>query len=268
MKEIEHIEGKEFCVEFSSIEEFYDYLCNTPFNDAFKNATHHSIAETYKFTKTHSFDEAVNLMRNGWDDMAQELTKQLSAKKISVQHGTKTRSVYDVAGFQACVPRYLQGIPTNMINQRKMPVKDKVITINKSIGYPGNIKTDVIIEESVKALQIVKKLESQGFRVNLNLIHGTEHGGVRICTKIRVKKANERLNISKLAFCFVHPSMLRRLMFRFIEVYPKVTSGFVGGYGYVTSTKNLKFFCEGDFLIPSFVKQDVNDITDLEIFRA
>ena len=52
-------------VEYKSIAEFYDYLCTTPFNDVFRWSKHSSVDGSESFTKTKSFDEAVDLMKNG-----------------------------------------------------------------------------------------------------------------------------------------------------------------------------------------------------------
>ena len=151
-----------------------------------------------------------------------------------------------------------------MINKKMVPIKQKVITLNKSIDYNCCVDADQIIEESVKAMQIVKKLEAQGYRCNLNIVLGSEAGGKQFVMKIRIKSANEKLNVSKLAFPLVHPSMLRRLFFRFIEVYPKVTSNFVvNGYGRPASSSQLRDVFKGEYLIPNFVKKDVNTIQTL-----
>lgn len=264
---IEKINGKNYYTEFKSIEEFYKYLCDTPFNDAFRWSRHSSVDSGYSFTQTYSFEEAASLLKNGWDDMAKKLTEKLKAKQTDVVYGKKQKTVYDVCGYQASVPRYLQGIPTNMVNKINIPVKQKVITINKCVNYNGLVSIESIVEESIKALQIVKKLEAQGLRVNLNVILGSEKD-VRLVTKVRIKSANERLNISKLAFCLVHPSMLRRLLFRYIEVYPYTTRQFVSGYGTPVTNSEMKQFCKGEYLIPAFVEEDVNSLKDMEYYMA
>lgn len=263
----ETIQGNDYCVEFKSIEEFYNYLCNTPFNNAFKNSIKGSADNDFEFRGTHSFEEAVELLHNGWADMSKQLEKSLLAQKISVGDGFKTKSSYDVVGFQACVPRYLQGIPTSMINQKRVINKQRTITINKSINYSGTIQTSQIIEESIKVLKVIKKIEAQGIKVNLNVILGTSEN-INVYCKVRIKNANERLNVSKLAFCLVHPSMLRRIFFRFIEVYPHITKQFVVGYGRPVGNARMLEKCEGEYLFPAFIFDDINNLTDLEKFKA
>lgn len=255
-------------IEYDSLEEFYKYICDTPFNEAFRWAVHKSVEGRESFTKTKSFEESVSLMKNGWEDMAQNLTKKLKVIENEVQPSTKRKTVYDVAGYQCSVPRYLQGLPNSMVRTTNIPAKQKIITVTKSIDYNGGTTTEEIVQESVKALQVVKKLEAQGYRINLNVAVGTNKSinsssDGRFLLKIRIKNASERLNVSKLAFPLVHPSMLRRLIFRWIEVYPKITKEFVGNYGYPTRDEAMKQALNGEYLLPAFMK-DVSSINSLD----
>lgn len=254
-------------VTFDSINEFHDYIKDTPLNDVFRWQTLNSSAKSpsrTKFTGTKSFEEAEDILKNGWDDMAEKLEKRLKVKTNDIAMGVKRKPCYGVAGYQACVHRYLQGIPTNMISQKLIASKQKVVTIIKSIGYNCSVEKETIIEESVKAMEIIKKVESQGFRCNLDVAFPVEAGNLKILVKIRVKKANERLNVSKLAFPLVHPSMLRRLIFRFIETYPDITSSFLSGYGCPLLTSEVKgILKDNEILIPAILKTNVEDIKDI-----
>lgn len=257
-------EKKTEIIEYDSLQEFYKYLCDTPFNDAFRWATHDSVSGSKQFTKTESFDEAVQLFKNGWSDMASKLVQKLKIIESKTEPTMKPRNKLDVCGYQAVVPLYLQGVPNCMVNKKMVPVKQKVITLNKSIDYNGGTSADEIINESIKAMQIVKKLEAQGFRCNLNIVLGSTEPSIKLYMKVRIKSANEKLNISKLAFPLVHPSMLRRLFFRFIEVYPSVTKDFVYGYGHPAKSHELRDVFKGEYLLPNFIMKDVNTITGIE----
>lgn len=268
----EQINSKTEVIQFDSLQEFYKYICDTPFNDAFRWVSHSSVTGDKHWTKTESFDEAVQLFKNGWSDMATKLVQRLKVIESKTEPTMKPRNKLDVCGYQAIVPLYIQGVPNNMMNKKMVPVKQKVITLNKSLDYSGSVSSDKIIEESIKAMQIVKKLEAQGFRCNLNIALGTTAGWGKeekqFIIKVRIKSANEKMNISKLAFPLVHPSMLRRLFFRFIEVYPNVTKNFVDGYGHPATSNELRNVFVGEYLLPNFIKKDVNTIntiTDLEM---
>ena len=253
--------------EFSSIEQFYKYLCDTPFNDAFRWSSHSSVNGDYYFTKTRTFEDAVDLLKNGWDSMTPTLVQKLN---IATKHDApvmKQRNVLSVSGYQPVVPLYLAGVPTNMISKQLVAVKSKVINVTKLVNYSGGTSVDTMIEESIKAMQIVKKLEAQGYRCNLNVALGTQED-VRLICKVQIKSANERLNVSKLCFPMVHPSMLRRLFFRFIEVNPETTQRFVHGYGRPVKFEEMKKAFPGDIIIPSVLTTDIDKITDLESLQA
>lgn len=260
----EQINSKTEVIEFDNLKEFYDYLCKTPFNEAFRWEKHSSVDGDKHWTKTESFDEAVQLFKNGWSDMASNLVQKLKVIESKTEPMMKPRNKLDVVGYQPIVPLYLQGVPNNMMNKKMVPVKQKILTLNKSIDYHGGVSANQIVEESIKAMQIVKKLESQGYRCNLNIVLGTSAGwgkdAKQFIIKLRIKSANEKLNVSKLAFPLVHPSMLRRLFFRFIEVYPHVTKNFTHGYGAPATSSEMRNIFKGEILLPNFITKDVNQI--------
>ena len=264
----EKINTKTEIVQYDSLKEFYDYLVTTPFNEAFCWANHSSVTGCYKFTKTNDFEEAIQLFKNGWSDMASNLVQKLKVIESKTEPTMKPRNTLNVCGYQAIVPLYLQGVPNNMVDKKMVPIKQKVITLNKSIDYNFGVSSDKIIEESIKAMQIVKKLEAQGYRCNLNIVLGTTAGygkkEKQFIVKVRIKSANEKMNISKLAFPLVHPSMLRRLFFRLIEVYPNVTKDFTNGYGSPASSWEMRKMFEGEYLLPNFIKKDISKINGIE----
>ena len=77
----EQVNTKTEAVQYDSLHEFYEYLINTPFNEAFCWAKHSSVDNDYYFTKTRDFSEAVELFKNGWSDMAGKLVQGLKLLK-------------------------------------------------------------------------------------------------------------------------------------------------------------------------------------------
>lgn len=249
--------------EFDSLNDFEHYITTVPLNEAFRWEKLQSVSHGFKFTQTNSYEEATQLFKNGWNKMAQELTTKLKVAQNQVVNAEVQKILYDVVGFQASVPRYLQGIPTSMVNKKRVPVKQKVITLNKDISYNCLTTTEDIIEASTQTLQLIKRIEAQGIRVNLNLVFGITSSNTKEIVKIRLKSANERLNISKLAFPLVHPSMLRRLLFRYIEVAPTVTKQYVGTYGRPLDGSQLKTYCKDEYVLPRLFNGNLASLGDL-----
>lgn len=257
--------------EFKSIREFEEFITETPENKVFKGHNLSSKEEfwwTVNFTKTKSFDEAIDLLHNGWTDKARELTKKLKAVERDMAPIMKQQRCISVAGYQPVVPLFLAGQPANMVGTRMQSVKQKVVTLVKSISYNGNIEPEEWTEQGLKALAVVKKLEANGLRVNIDIVRGgydPDNYSNGIACKVRVKNANERLNISKLAFTMCHPSIQRRLMFRFTEVYDKVTTGYRSTYGMTFTTSDWKKVLDQkrEYLLPSFINGDVDKVKDV-----
>ena len=254
---------KAYVREFSSLNDFETYITNTPLNDTFRWAKLASVSGSEEFTGTHSYEQAVEMFKNGWQSKAEELTKKLKVIQNQVIDAQVQKVLFDVVGFQASVPRYLQGIPTNMVNKKLVPIKQKIVTINKDISYNCGVTTEQIVEASIQTLQLVKRIEAQGIRVNLNLIWGVKASGSNEIVKVRLKSANERVNISKLAFPLVHPSMLRRLCFRYLEVAPTITHGYLYGYGSPLDGSQLKTYCKDEYVLPRLFNGDLSKLGDL-----
>lgn len=259
--------------QFDNIGELMNFIENTPLNEGFRwktLASSESSSYMTKWTGTHDFEEAKKLLKDGWKDMAEKLEKKLSLATKNQVTKTSPRPKYAVAGYQACVPRYLQGVPESMIYSKRVPVKQKVITINKQVNYLADVSADKIIEESVKALTIVAKLEAQGYRVNLNAVTcSKDPWGSTPYTEITrtcIKKANERLSIAKMAFPLVNPSMLRRIIFRYREVNPE-SSCLAGSYG-STIYEASNFFenkSEAEYYIPPILGDVDSFIAKMEL---
>lgn len=254
-------------VEFRSIHEFEEFITKQPFNAAFSNKDKASIYGSKSFTETESFEEAISLLHSGWQDKANELTKKLKAVERDMAPVLKQQRVISVAGYQPIVPLFLTGQPACMVGSKMQPVKQKVVTVVKSISYPGRISSGQWTEQGLKALAIVKKLEQNGHRVNVDIIDGgTGNYNNGFSCRIRVKNASERLNISKLAFTLCNPSIERRLMFRFEEVYEHINSGFTSGYGRVLKAADVKQIIDSkrEVMIPAWVNGDIDKVKKLE----
>ena len=219
---------KIYMEEYNSISEFVQTINSRPQNPEITSNV--SEIGEFSFTGTHDYNEAENLLLHGWVEESEKLNEMLKLKTLKEK---SVKNTYDVAGFQCSVPRYLQGIPTNMINQKVVTKKQKVITITKNISYSAHVRKETIEEESIKVLQLVNNLEKQGYRVILNvtLIIKSKKGDIILCNKVRIKNANERLNLSKVSFPMVHSSYLRRIMFKWMETFEYTTKSFDNNYG-------------------------------------
>lgn len=227
---------KIYMEEYNSISEFIQKINSRSQNP--KMTSKQSKTGRFSFTGTNDYNEAENLLLHGWVEESEKLNEMLKLKTLKEK---SVKNTYDVAGFQCSVPRYLQCIPTNMINQKVVTKKQKVITITKNISYSACVKKETIEQESIKVLQLVNNLEKQGYRViiNVTMIVKSKKENIILCNKVRIKNASERLNLSKISFPIVHSSYLRRIMFRWIETFEYTTKSFDTNYGVPVKCEDL-----------------------------
>lgn len=255
-----------YVTDFQNITELVHFIETNEVYPNFKNKISgpDSISGDKRFTETENFEEAKDLLLHGWEHGTKEIKGRVEAKETGVN--MKQKTVYDVAGYQCSVPRYLQGIPTNMINKKSVAQKNKVITINKACCYNAMTSAETIRTESVKVLQLVNRLEKQGYRVNLNVIFGSVKRNT-VVTKVRIKSSSQKLNIKQTAFPLVHPSMLRRIIFAVWERSKECSyGGFECGYGRVCDDYVLsKTLNKGEYLIPNILSE--TEIKDIERYK-
>lgn len=252
-------------IQFDSIQELVRYnRAGTIQSDFEEERDQVSNRSDSSFSGTSSYDQAEDLLLHGWNYMAKELKSIVGANTSVTGHIQK--SIYDVVGYTPCVPRYLQGMPDSMVRSIQIPKKEKVITISKDSAYSYNISQEMIKQESAKVLNLINTLERRGYRVNLYVtIASNKYEEYTHVTQVCVKKASQRLNIKQVAFPLVHPSMLRRIWLRTIEVDPWCNGkGFKYGYG--APVEGHGYLEKGTISIPNIVTEP--EITDIEKYRV
>ena len=251
------IDDKTMIREFNSIGELTQFITDTPLNKKYPSDSHNTGNSTENWTMTKNYDEAFTLLIKGWTQASEKMTKALKTAPQPAQI-KRQRSVYSVAGHSASVPRYLQGIPTNMISSVPDRRKQPVVVINHSICYSSIWKAADILNEGIKALQVVQAIEASNRNVKLNIVCITKdrNKGTKRGFKVTIKHPGERLNISKMAFPLAHPSMLRRIFFRYMEVEPDMPHKFYA-YG-IPCNSDCETIYPSEMYIPE--KVDVEKI--------
>ena len=206
-----------FITEYNSVGEFIADINSKPNNKFFKDRKSSQRRDTDNWYATPDYNRAMYMVTNGWDAAAEKMANKV--KMTSTVSGVvrSSKPTYGVIGSQASVPRYLQGIPTNMVSRQSTYSKQKVVTITRGISYNWRWSTDRMLEEGIKALQVIQSMENGGQRVRLNVMWAVSNGRYHTICKVCVKQPDERMNISKMAFALAHPSMLRRFFFKWLE---------------------------------------------------
>lgn len=263
----ELVKTNHYKFEFQNMGEFIKYIRD---NDSVKKTYSNRYEETCSNSRrswygSTNLDDAIETCETGWTEKAKRLTTKIKTYTTTSDFVKYQKRFISQVGFQPIVPLYLAGVPNNMMNSRFDQKKQKIITITKSIGYRGDVSLMQIEQESLKTLSIVQMLESKGYRVNLNICNTWfDCCKNHITLKINIKKASEKLNISKIAFPLTHPSMLRRLIFRFREIVPEHRGCEAGASEYDKASNICAIDPKKEIFIPSFMDMSMDEIKDLK----
>lgn len=218
-------------LDFGSIGEMLKYIKISEYNPVSTNPNSSHKGSKY-FTGTSTYTEAMQLLENGWNEGAAKIDKGLKeVLKNNTSVTQRQRSVYDVVGGNASVPRYLQGVPTSMIRQVKTPVKQPITDVYIDYCFSSTTSQYTIINRCIEVLQKVVSLENAGTRVNLYAYKTAVFGDYAELSRVCLKRSTERLNVLKLAFPAAHPSMLRRIAFAVDEHTIELPEYWFPGYG-------------------------------------
>lgn len=186
----------------------------------------------YEFTKTHSYEEAIQLYQNGYTEILDKI--KLGLKQKSQNNGVENRRriTTGVVGYAPHVPNVIMGLPNSMILTDARPQKTKTLSICYCICQNCGTDADEFIESGIAVLSVINYLEMQGIRVKLRInFYSATEGDEYAFGTIDVKDYREHLDLQKLCFPLAHPSMFRRIGFKWLETVEGLTEDWDDGYG-------------------------------------
>ena len=191
-----------------------------------------SVDNGYSFTGTNSYKEAWNLCRYTMSEGFTQFADKFDSLNYFVDSEDKPEAYYSVSGFLPSVPRYLLNIPTSM-HSYHIVKEQPIVHIYMNYSYSADTSLKAVENRGIIVLSLISYLEKKGYKVNFygfDLSH-THSYSEMIFMEIPLKKDYEKLNLKSLYFPLVHPSFLRRLLFRVTEKLPLRSTEWVGTYG-------------------------------------
>ena len=191
----------------------------------------------YDFTGTKSFKEAINLCKYGDEELRKYIYEQnLKFDNVDTCNKVRRSTINDVVGFMPNVPNYVMGVPVNMIRDNRTMINSKILNVYINVAAPWYIDKDDIKKTAAKYVCAINKLEEEGYRCNIYVGSAGKNGSIKKNLLIvKIKSDKEPMNLAKMAFPLCHPSMLRRLKFKWMEIIP---IDFGCGYGQPISDDN------------------------------
>lgn len=222
---IEHRNGRKFVRQYDNLYEIVGHLRDTARSWSQNESVR---APAYKgWDDGVGYEGALRLAAEGWPDGV----RQIQALAQLVPTGQLPTRSYDVAGDYPDVSRALGGDPRNMVRRGKTNAPRPTVTIAVNVCVNGMVDGAMKMNYGAALTGLVDRLESKGTRVELLCTDAAiQQGGLHmISTAWTVKRAQDTLDLSAIAFSVAHPAMARRLCFAMYEHCPTDLEMF--GYG-------------------------------------
>ena len=212
--EVYHVNGE----RFTSVD---DFLTTNDSRKQIRNEEDFTRkkASDRSFTLVNNYDEAVDLITNGYKEA---LTTFNEVLKLANNTKRKVTFRNDVVGFAPIVPNAMLGLPKSMVNTHITNIKTPVIDIYYDSRFSGGTDAEVFIETGKKLLTAIMTLEQSGYKVNLywcNFKARDNTDNIDVCL-LKVKDSNRALDLNRITFPIAHPAMLRVFSFDWMSKVP------------------------------------------------
>lgn len=220
---------------YNNLTAFRADVNGAPVSKLFKGAYYISSQATderkNKSCGTASYEDADALLLKG-DKKSAQLIKECSAPGKVKSTGAKPRPRTAVVGYLPHIPNYLAGRPDSMITTATIKVKQRITTVIIDGIVPYYMKQREIATASAAVVSAIKAIEDAGQRVNIYLYFGSHAGTEQAAAIIKIKDSGAPLQLNKIAYPLINPSMSRRQFFRFIETRDYLTNNrYTQSYG-------------------------------------
>lgn len=184
---------------------------------------------------TESYPASMGLLRHGWPEGRALLAKSAKAiKPLTIARGRLVAQGYDVGGAYPMVPLAVAGEPACMVTVGEQERATRpFVRFYIALCVSGGIEAKTIRARGAAILAWVDALESTGARceIVLQMATGYERKNNAHMT-VTAKRADEHLDLDRMAYVLTNASFFRRQCFAFIErCHPDVSNLLGLGYG-------------------------------------
>jgi hypothetical protein len=192
----------------------------TPLNsNPSSRATSGEFNEEWSGTKT--FEEAVDLAIHGWPEGRKRLMTAMAAAQ-SAPAFTPSLAM-DVAGAYPIAALAAAGDPCSMVDLQ--PVESRVRPIIRLIVQRGGsaaYSAEEFLNYGAAVLSYIEGLEAASFRVEIEVSFAARIGSVDHYLSVIAKRAEEHMEMDRLAYVLTHAAFFRRIAFAVKESTPGI----------------------------------------------
>ena len=154
---------------FKSIHEMIDTIESRETNKVMMKGDKASHTGSYDFTKTHSYEEAKELYRNGYVEILDKIKAGMVKNMKNNSVVNRRQVTTNVIGYAPHVPNAILGLPNSMIMTKSQAQKAKTLSICYCICQNASTEADEFIKSGIAVLSVINSLELQGVRVKLRI---------------------------------------------------------------------------------------------------
>lgn len=169
---------------------------------------------------TETFEDAVRLARNGWP----EGLAMLSAMRdlITAPEGIASLVPCPMIaddGDEVLIDRYLDGESDCWLSfpQQITPQRGKVVAVSVHVSGGGHLDSSAWTARGAAAICLIDALESAGYRVELRITGRSSTGDRTFNFSAILKRAEDPLDLDRIAFFLMQVAVQRRFLFRLRE---------------------------------------------------
>lgn len=231
--------------EFSSIFELMNTLKERPNNKFMRDEHSSQTTGNSSWSGTNTYEEAESLLIYGYNDPVKNIKSNLikNKKLVSKMYNLipKPIATNQVVGFVPNVPNALMGLPKSMISVEKINRNKKTISIIYATGGAVGIEPKTLESAGTALVSAINLIELAGIQTRLSIgFIPSVKGRQIIFPTVNIKNFNERFSLQKICFPMVHPSMFRRIGFKYLETCPSMEEDFSYEYGRPASLEQIK----------------------------
>jgi len=211
--------------------------------------TESTSTESGGFSGCNSFQDALRMATEGWQDGAAAMSKSLDALPPALEVLPDWQ--LDVGGAFPCVPALVAGEPECVWRMNDNIRATRRLTLIVPHSYNCMVAATSAQQYAKGVAALVRSMEGSGIDVQVVAFNtnrsASDRTGANYCYAVTVREFGEPLDLAKVAFAF-HSAMLRRIGFAWRECTKAALPIGSGNYGYTqpNTLANVHAVCGED----------------------